>query len=164
MKNYKYFFRGQYEDNITSNDILPEKGKKKNLQEYDRYLKKFQYHNALDSALKKNNVEMIMSVLEELIDRNALKLALLNRSEEDLEQLLNFVLWKIKDPKTQNILVHVFNLIIDYYMVAFGTNDIIDELFRKIYDAIKEEIAYEQGLTEINETIESINNIYNYYV
>ena len=96
MKNYKYFFRGQYEDNITPNDILPEKGKKKNLQEYDRYLKKFQYHNALDSALKKNNVEMIMSVFEELIDRNALKLALLNRSEEDLEQLLNFILWKIK--------------------------------------------------------------------
>jgi hypothetical protein len=105
-----------------------------------------------------------MSVFEELIDRNALKLALLNRSEEDLEQLLNFIFWKIKDHKTQNILIHVFNLIVDYYMVAFGTNDKMDELFRKIYDAIKEEIAYEHGLTEVNETIESINNIYNYYV
>jgi hypothetical protein len=105
-----------------------------------------------------------MSVLEELIDRNALKLALLYRSEEDLEQLLNFILWKIRDPKTQNVLVHVFNLLVDYYMVAYGTNDKIDDLFRKIYDAIKEEIAYEQGLTEINDTIESINNIYNYYV
>jgi hypothetical protein len=114
--------------------------------------------------LKKNNVEMIMSVFEELIDRNALKLALLNRSEEELEQLLNFVLWKIRDPKTQNVLVHVFNLLVEYYMVAYGTNYKIDELFRKIYDAIKEEIAYEKGLTEINETIESINNIYNYYV
>jgi hypothetical protein len=107
---------------------------------------------------------MIISVFEELIDRNALKLALLNRSEEDLELLLNFILWKIRDPKTQNVLVHVFNLLIDYYMVAFGTNNKIDELFKKIYDAIKEEITYEQGLTEINETIESINNIYNYYV
>jgi hypothetical protein len=105
-----------------------------------------------------------MSVLEELIDRNTLKLALLNRSEEDLELLLNLIQWKIRDPKTQNVLVHVFNLLVDYYMIAYGANDKIDELFRKINDSIKEEIAYEQGLLEINETIESINNIYNYYV
>ncbi len=164
MKNYKYFFRGQYEDNIQANDTVPEKGKKKNLQEYDRYLKKFQYKNALDSVLKKNNVEMTMSVFEELIDRNALKLALLNRSEEELEIILNLIQWKIRDPKTQNVLVHVFNLLVDYYMVAYGANDKIDELFRKINDSIKEEIDYEQGLLEINETIESINNIYNYYV
>ena len=63
-----------------------------------------------------------------------------------------------------NVLVHVFNLLVDYYMVSFGTNNKIDELFKKIYDSIREEITYEQGLIEINESIESINNIYNYYV
>lgn len=55
--------------------------KKKKLDDYDKYLKKFEYHNALDSALQKNNTEIIVSVIEELIDRNALKLALLNRNE-----------------------------------------------------------------------------------
>ena len=132
------------------------------MQEHDVFLKKFQYHNALDSVLKKKNVEVTISLLEELIDRNALKLALINRSEEDLEPLLNFVLWKIRDPKTMNILLYVFNLLIDYYMVMYGKNENINNLFEKILQSIKEEINFEKSLININAKIDSINTINNY--
>jgi U3 small nucleolar RNA-associated protein 15 len=114
-------------------------------------------------VLKKNNVEVIMSVLEELVDRNGLKLALLNRSEEDLEILLNFILWKIRDPKTMNLLLYVFNLLIDYYNIAIGHNAKIDELFRKISEAITTEISFEKNLKAIGNSIEQINNI-NYLI
>jgi U3 small nucleolar RNA-associated protein 15 len=114
-------------------------------------------------VLKKNNVEVIMSVLEELIDRNALKLSLLNRSEEDLEILLNFILWKIRDPKTMNVLLYVFNLLVDYYKIAIGHNTKIDELFKKISSAVSAEIDFEKDLKEISSTIDSINSI-NYLI
>ena len=51
-KNYKYFYRGQYvvradPDDITSTEL----GKKKKLQPFEQKLKKFQYREALNSAL-----------------------------------------------------------------------------------------------------------------
>lgn len=162
VKNYKYFNRGQYEDNLEDQDLALAKEKKNKLQEYDSYLKKFQYHNALDCVLKKKNVELTITVLEELIDRNALKLALLNRSEEDLEILLKFISWKIRDPKTQNILIYVFNLIIEYYMPMYGRNSKIDKLFNEILKEIKEEIEFERKLKEIDEQIETVNNLHTY--
>jgi hypothetical protein len=117
----------------------------------------------LDSVLQKKNVELTITVLEELIDRNALKLALLNRSEDDLEILLNFILWKIRDPKTMNILIYIFNLLLDYYMITFGKNEKIDSLFLKIKEAITEEISFQMNLKEIGNKIESIENLYDLY-
>ncbi len=117
----------------------------------------------MDSVLQKKNVELTITVLEELIDRNALKLALLNRSEDDLEILLNFILWKIRDPKTMNILIYIFNLLLDYYMITFGKNEKIDSLFLKIKEAITEEISFQMNLKEIGNKIESIENLYDLY-
>ncbi len=163
VKNYKYFNRGQYQDNLEQNDINLPKEKKKKLQEYDYHLKRFQYHQALDSVLLKKNVELTITVLEELIDRNALKLALLNRSENELEILLNFILWKIRDPKTMNILLYVFNLLIEYYVITLGKNEKIDSLFLKIKKAITEEISYQMKLKDIGNKIESIENLQDLY-
>jgi U3 small nucleolar RNA-associated protein 15 len=116
----------------------------------------------LDVVLKKNNVELTITVIEELIDRNALKLALLNRSEEDLEILLKFVLWKIRDPKTMNIILYVFNMLVDYYMVMFGKNAKIDSLFNKILTTMKEEIELERKLKDIDTQIDTVNNLNNF--
>lgn len=162
VKNYKYFFRGQYEDNLAEGEITVEPGKKKKLQEHDIYLKKFQYHDALDCVLKKRNVEVTMSVIEELIDRNTLKLALLNRSEEDIELVLKFILWKIRDPKTMNTLLYVFNIVMDYYILTYGKSERIDKLFGQISEALKEEIYLEKSLLNISSKIDSINNINSY--
>ena len=80
VKNYKYFFRGQNEKSDKDSNEIHVSAKKR-LKDYDIYFKKFQYHSALDAALSTKNVEIIISVLEELLDRNALKVALLNRNE-----------------------------------------------------------------------------------
>ncbi len=103
-----------------------------------------------------------MTVLEELIDRNALKLALLNRSEEELEKLLQFVLWKLRDPKHMNTLIYVFNLLVDYYMAMYGKNEKIDTLFNQILELLSEEINFERQLLEIESQIETVNNLHKY--
>lgn len=148
--------------NVIEGEITVDTGKKIKLQEYDKLLKKFQYHEALNSALKCKNVEITITVIEELIDRNALKLALLNRSEEDLELILNFILWKIRDPKLMHTIIYMFNLVISYYMIMFGENSKIDKLFKQIFKAINDEIEYEKALLKINAKIDSINNIKSY--
>jgi U3 small nucleolar RNA-associated protein 15 len=133
------------------------------LAEHDIFLKKFQFKNALDSVLKKKNVEIIMSLVEELIDRNVLKLALINRNEDELALVLNFILWKIRDPKSMNTLLYVFNLLIDFYMIMYGKNEKISKLFEDILKNIREEIEFEKSLLNFNAKIDSISQINNYY-
>jgi hypothetical protein len=101
-----------------------------------------------------------MSVIEELVDRNALKLALLNRSEEDLEILMKFILWKIRDPKTMNMLLYVLNLLVEYYGIVIGNNVKIDALFKQIKEAVDKEIEFEKDLLEINQKLQSIQDIH----
>jgi hypothetical protein len=100
--------------------------------------------------------------LEELIDRNALKIALLNRTEEDLEILLNFILWKIRDPKTMSIVIYVFNMIVDFYFIMYGKNQKIDNLFDKILESINEEVEFEKELKEIDSKIDTVINLNKY--
>ncbi len=100
--------------------------------------------------------------MEELIDRNALKIALLNRTEEDLEILLNFILWKIRDPKTMSIVIYVFNMIVDFYFIMYGKNQKIDNLFDKILESINEEVEFEKELKEIDSKIDTVINLNKY--
>jgi hypothetical protein len=79
-----------------------------------------------------------------------------------LEILLKFIQWKIRDPKTMNILLYVFNLLIDYYIVMYGRSNTIDTLFKNILEVVKEEIEFEKKLLETSSKIESLNSLYNY--
>ena len=160
VKNYKYFNRGQYAKNVEEGDVVVEKGKKKSTLQYDIYLKKFQYKKALDCVLKGGNVEVILAMIEELIDRNALKIALMNRSEDEVENVLNFILWKIRDVKAMNILIYVFDLMMNYYFIVANKSPKIKELFEKIQKEIQNEISFEEDLMGISKEIESITRIY----
>jgi hypothetical protein len=103
-----------------------------------------------------------MSLIEELIDRNVLKLALINRNEDELALVLKFILWKIRDPKSMNTLLYLFNLLIDFYMIMYGKNEKISKLFEDILNNIREEIEFEKSLLSFNAKIDSINQISNY--
>ena len=162
VKNYKYFNRGQYIKNLDRNtDIYIEKQKKKKLQKYDIYIKKFLYHEALDYALKTKQTEIIMGVIEELINRNTLKMAILKRNEEDVILLLNFILLKIREPKIMNILIYIFDLMINYYIIFIEKNEEINKLFKAIEKEINNEIKFEKELFNIKDEINNIIEVYN---
>ena len=103
---------------------------------------------------------MILAMIEELIDRNALKIALMNRSEDEVENVLNFILWKIRDVKAMNILIYVFDLMMNYYFIVANKSPKIKELFEKIQKEIQNEISFEEDLMGISKEIESITRIY----
>ena len=161
VKNYKYFNRGQYIKNVDVGDVHVAKSRKKNLQKHDKLIKAFQFQKAVDSVIKDGNVEMILAVFEELIDRNALKLALMNRNEEEVEVILGFVLWKIRDVKTMGIAVYVFEIMVKYYMCVAKRNKKVKEMFDEVYKVVNEEIKYQEELMGVKEEIDMVEKVYN---
>jgi len=97
-KNYKYFYRGQYNIMPDADDIIQSMtNKKQKLQKYESSMKNFQYKKSLNQALDVQNPEVVCTLLEELIQRDALELAVANRSPEELMSLVKFIEWKISD-------------------------------------------------------------------
>ena len=79
VKNTKYFHRGANEK-ADESDLQLEKTIRTKLSEYDSLLKKFRYGEVLDSALRTQRPEIIVSVLQELEQRSALPAALRSRT------------------------------------------------------------------------------------
>ena len=97
-KNYKYFYRGQYGVTPDAADIIAGmQSKKQKLQAYEKLLKKFHYRQALSEAIRTNNPEVVVALIEELMQRGGLELALANRQPDELELLLSFIKWKLPD-------------------------------------------------------------------
>lgn len=60
-------------------------------------MKTFEYKKALNSALKTQNPEIIVALMEELMQRGGLEIALASRDPGELEQVLEFLKWKVSD-------------------------------------------------------------------
>ena len=58
-----------------------EMSKKRRLQPYEQKLKRFEYKDALNKALDARNPEVVLSLIEELVEREGLHIAIGNRSE-----------------------------------------------------------------------------------
>ncbi len=83
-KNYKYFYRGQYQTLMPEDDgiLAQDSSRKAKLLPYEQSLKAFKYREALSLALGTKNPEVVLAMLEEMIERGALEHALAGRSEE----------------------------------------------------------------------------------
>ena len=105
-KNYKYFYRGQYSVVPDTEDMIGGiNSKKQKLQPFEHTLKRFQYQKALTQAIDSKNPEVVIALIEELVHRNGLEIALANRSEADLVKVLEFIQWKVSDYRYQSVLI-----------------------------------------------------------
>jgi len=131
-KNYRYFFRGQYEVVADNEDLLTvHKQRKHKLQPYETHLKRFEYKLALNSALQSKNPEVILALIEELVARQGLHMALANRSEPELLILISFLTWKIADHRYSDVLVEVARILIDMYLGVMGMSSQVDKALFK---------------------------------
>lgn len=105
-----------------------------------------------------NNPEVVISLIEELIQRGGLEIALANRSPEELMQLMKFIKWKICDYRYQHVLIQLLRFIIDmYYNVLTSQNPQINIQYSEIIKIftddirwdIKNEIEVEENLIEL---------------
>ena len=159
IKNYRYFFRGQYNKTMDEDELFIDKQPKIKLNESDKYIKKFQYQKALNSAVEKDD-EIIFSIIDELVDRNTLKLALFNEDQNSLINILKLIKKKIHNPNKMNQIIYLMEIINKFYGVFKGKNGEINKLFNEIENEINEEIKFEKDMIKLDSDIESIIQTY----
>ena len=155
IKNYRYFFRGQYNKTMDEEELFIDKKQKIKLTESDKYIKKFQYQKALNSAVEKED-EIVYSIIDELVDRNTLKLALFNEDQDSLINILKLIKKKIHNPSKMNQIIYLMEIINKFYGVFKGKNEEINKLFNEIEIEIKEEILFEKELIKLDSDINAI--------
>ena len=76
------------------------KERRKKLSDWDRMLKNFRYGDALDSVLRKDvTPATTFALMEELVRRDGLAIALANRHDVSLEPVLSFLVKHITDAR-----------------------------------------------------------------
>ena len=119
------------------------------LQAYDVYLKRFQYHQALDAALRTNRAATIAAMLEELVDRSALLTAISGRSEEGLAPLLFFLLNYLVHPLYSAVMLDVIGCVLSVYGRRVGESVGMDEWVRRVRERVREECGVQEAMVRM---------------
>jgi U3 small nucleolar RNA-associated protein 15 len=138
---------GQAVDRIE--DGMVDAQRSERLRPYEMNLKKFNYQQALDSALRTKNPLVVITVLEELCFRSGLTIALSSRDESTLEPLLSFISRYIVHPRYCPLLTQVVQKLLDIYSGVLGRSDGIDELFFKLQRQVRTELTFQKQMMKI---------------
>ncbi|TPX49459.1 hypothetical protein SeMB42_g01569 [Synchytrium endobioticum] len=145
-----YFERGANPLKANPNDLLVESQKFKRLRPYDRYLRKFQYGNALDVALSGNvEVVVVVSLLDELMLRDGLLIALSRRDDVSLEPIIKFLAKNILNPRYSVLLIDVVNVVLDLYEGVVEQSPVITDLLFRLRKSINEELKVQRDLYKL---------------
>ncbi|KAJ3108698.1 snoRNA-binding rRNA-processing protein [Physocladia obscura] len=138
-------------------DLRVEERRKQKMKEYDQMLRAFRYGDALDSALRTAQAAgVVVSLVEELVHRGGLGIALGARDDAGLEPVARFVVENIANPRFTATLVFVAETILDMYAPVIGQSVLIDELFLKLRTNIERELSLQQTLKKTMGLLESV--------
>ena len=112
-------------------------------------MKRFRYHDALDAALADGSPEVVVSVVEELVQRNGLRISLQGRDQSTLQPLIGFLARQITQPPWAPTLIGVANLLLDMYAPVLGQSAAIDELFQKLRGTVESEMRLQAELAQL---------------
>jgi U3 small nucleolar RNA-associated protein 15 len=112
-----FMHRGADYSPTSTTDILVERDRLRQLSPFDKKLKAFEYAEALDLALRGTCVDphVVVSLVEELIHRAGLHIAIANRSEQALLPLLSFLARYTTNPLFAPVLMDVAQVVFDTY-------------------------------------------------
>eukprot|EP00967_Tisochrysis_lutea_P015826 scaffold17830_cov32-Tisochrysis_lutea.AAC.1 len=145
---YKYFLRGRTQA-PQGDDLVAERGAPPRLSAFDKALKGFRYHEALDAALTNGSPEVVVGVIEELVQRNGLRIALNGRDQQTLQPMIGFLVRQITRPPYASVLIGVANLLLDMYAPVFGQSAVIDELFVRLRATCEVEVQLQADLAQL---------------
>lgn len=81
-----------------------------------------------------------MALIEELVCRGGVFVALSNRSEEELSELLQFLIWKVADHRFSSVLLEVTRITIDMYSGVFGLSSKIQQQLGELEKVISSQV------------------------
>jgi len=151
-----YFMRGMDASAPVGAVTVTRSAKKPKLKEYDVFLRKFQYQNALDAALRTGRALTVVTVLEELSRRQSLHIALRGRTAASLEPLLRFLTKNVANPRYATLLSSISHVVLDLYTPVIGRNATIDALLVKMRDELTKELRFEESLMQLQGVMEML--------
>jgi len=116
---------------------------------YEKHMRKFLYKEALDSVLGSKDPVVIASLLEELVHRKAVHIALGNRTHQELVPTLKYLEKYILNPRFNSHLFIIFDQILDIYAEVLGQSPIVDELLLKIHNKIRVEVSSQKQMFQL---------------
>uniref|UniRef100_A0AAY5L7V8 U3 small nucleolar RNA-associated protein 15 homolog n=1 Tax=Esox lucius TaxID=8010 RepID=A0AAY5L7V8_ESOLU len=93
--------------------------------------------------------EITVAVIKELDRRGTLKNALAGRDEQNLSQLVNFLIGNVVDPRFAPVLVTATEMILDIYKAVVGQSSVVDRQLVRLQELVEREIDYQQDLLEV---------------
>lgn len=141
------------------NTIISESERGIHLQPFEKYLKKFSYQRALDSALETKDPVIVITLIEDLCRRNGLTIALSGRDEISLEPILSFTAKYISHARYNGLVIQVAHRIIDMYSCVIGQSDRIDELFMKLHKQVNTEVSFQRDVKRVVGAVDYIINV-----
>ncbi|KAI5857883.1 WD40-repeat-containing domain protein [Tricharina praecox] len=132
-------YKGEEEELII--DAAPKRAKKERAFEVD--LRKGRYTDALDRVLGpsgRGEPSMILTVVKELVYRNAVGKALANRDEEGLRPVIEWCVRCVGDPRMVGVVVEVVEAVLDLYSHALGQSIEFDKLVTRLTARINNEV------------------------
>ncbi len=164
VTNWRYYIRGRTET-PGEDDLTIEKKRAQRLQPYDKYLRKFNYREALNAALQSKQVVVIVSLFEEFIRRKSVNTAISGLNEVTIQPLLNFLTRYIIDPKYSKTLAVISNFVLgtwyydlfyelddtnlratDVYSKVLGQSKMVDDMMLKLQQRVQAEVNLEKNL------------------
>ncbi|KAI9593562.1 WD40-repeat-containing domain protein [Syncephalis fuscata] len=142
----------------TQDDFVVEARRIKKLAVYDRYLRSFQYGNALDAALGgvRTSVVIVVSLLQELIHRGGLRMALSRRDDVALKPLLRFLCKNIRRPRFTATLIQVAEVVLDIYEPVLSDSPLTADLLAKLKTAVHQEVRQQEELMRVMGALEMV--------
>lgn len=166
-------FHGRYKKQTETMDMdmIEEKRKKianskskhvarppRGLRDFEKRLNSFNYQKSLDDALRQAEEEkapnLVISLMEELIYRESIYIALANRNAKNLLPVLQFILANLSNPGFGPILFKVLDIILNIYSEILGLSKEIDNVFQQINKLIAIELSKEREIQELAGVVE----------
>lgn len=153
----RYFLRSLSEpmDTIVVSNRAP---KQTRLTPYEKKLKTFDYGEALDLALKTENLTVVIPFLHELHLRDGIKVALSGRDETTLLPILLFLTKYIKNPMHTKFLCEILDIILDLYAPAIEKGSAVATQILKIRHSIETELRAQSHFLPLLGSLELIIN------
>ncbi len=136
------------------------------LQDYERYFKQFQYREALQETLKSGHPEVVLTVLEEIVQRNVLYLALSHFDVPQLLLLLRFLVDRICHPNYSALLLEVASLVLgiaapilcfaDLYSCGLGLSQQVFQALQQLRATVDRECQLQTRLLSLKGVVEAL--------
>eukprot|EP01080_Neovahlkampfia_damariscottae_P011256 gene11256-4075_t len=132
--NYRNMINTYLQDQIfqIQNQVHLPQQRTINLSKLQTKLRFFDYKGALDEALELGNPINVLSLIQELKNRNELLNSLESRNEETILPLLKFIIQYIRDPSYSSMLIELTESVLNIYTPVIGESKTVDEHFRII--------------------------------